>query len=138
VLDQVLQSHALEGSVHSQHVNCADVKVTFSCKYSGISSMRNRSSPKDPTRSPGTGLRKGPRGLRFVVSEVLLYCSGSRCRAGGGGTDPESYITKHSSVHEEKRWVNTTEAQLWFREEGLGPVRRCEWLTRQLAWRLPP
>ena len=39
--------------------------------YRGTSPMRKRPPPSDPPRALGIGLRWGPRGVRFLVSEVL-------------------------------------------------------------------
>ena len=46
--------------------------------YRGTSLIRNRPPPQDPPRTLGIGLRYGPRGVRFLVSEVP-------CTAGWGG-----------------------------------------------------
>ena len=40
--------------------------------YRGTSLIKKRPPPEDPPRTLGTGLRKGPRGVRFLVSEVPL------------------------------------------------------------------
>jgi len=41
--------------------------------YGGTSLIRNRLSPWDPPKTLGIGLRKGPRGVRFLDSVVPLY-----------------------------------------------------------------
>ena len=49
------------------------VGTLFVLRCRGASLIRNRPPPKDPPRTLGTGLRYGPRGVRFLVSEVPLY-----------------------------------------------------------------
>ena len=41
--------------------------------YEGTSPIRKRPPPKTLPRTLGIGLRQGPRGVRFLVSEVPLY-----------------------------------------------------------------
>ena len=41
-------------------------------KYRGTSPTRKHQFPQDPPRTLGIGLRQGPRGVRFLVSEVPL------------------------------------------------------------------
>ena len=43
------------------------------CAYRGTSPIRKRPPPYDPPSTLGTGLRLGPRGGRFHMSEVPLY-----------------------------------------------------------------
>ena len=38
----------------------------------GVSLIRNSLPPYEPPTTLGTGLRKGPRGIRFSMSEVPL------------------------------------------------------------------
>ena len=39
--------------------------------------MRKRQHPYDPPNTLGIGLRQGPRGVRFIISEVPLQGLGS-------------------------------------------------------------
>jgi hypothetical protein len=43
-------------------------------RHRGTSPIRKRSTPYDPPTTLGTGLRQVPRGVRFRMSEVPLYC----------------------------------------------------------------
>ena len=41
--------------------------------YRGTSPIRKRPPSQDPPRTLGIGIRQGPKGLRFLVSEVPLH-----------------------------------------------------------------
>ena len=47
-------------------------EVPLYCPYRGTSPIRKCPPPWDPFRTPGIGLRHGPRGLSFMSSEVPL------------------------------------------------------------------
>ena len=51
--------------------------------YRGTSLIRNCSPPEDHRRVLGIGLRQGPRGRLFLMSEVPLYTARER----NGGQD---------------------------------------------------
>ena len=50
--------------------------------YRGTSPIRKRPPPLDPPRNLGIGLRLGPKGWHFLMSEVPLYVSGGCVPAG--------------------------------------------------------
>ena len=66
--------HIRSGSVNFKQADdplLANVTVCYI--YRGTSPIRKRPPPHDPPTTPGKGLRLGPRGVGFLMSEVPLH-----------------------------------------------------------------
>ena len=62
--------------------------------YRGTSLIRKRPPPEDFHRDPGIVLLQGPKGVRFLVSEVTLYP-----HYFGGGAHQERTSIGTSTLH---------------------------------------
>ena len=61
-------------------------RICVASDYRDTSLIRKRPPSQDPPRTLGIGLRWGPRGVRFLMSEVTLYWLGGAAE-GGAGTE---------------------------------------------------
>ena len=82
-------AHRCVGMCCMKVCGCVDADVNGHGK-GGTSPIRKRQLSQDPPRTLSIGLPQGPRGMRFLVTEVPLYLSDV---GHADGLDLQGYLT---------------------------------------------